>query len=365
MHKILISLLNSYEDKFNLFGGYSTSKESPFRKWYKNPGEFRYLLGNCVKFAVFTATATTNAKTCIFEILCLDRVSTYLFGTTSSEDKHNVLSSLCWQWIFSDIAKEISDLQENTQHTLIYCQTRTQCALLWRMLMLRLGGKFFSTGKPDRKLRLVEMFHAGTLSQVKNFIITPTSKMESHLRVLICTIGFGIGIDCECFNRVIHCGPLKNLESYIQECGRAGKDGNDSISYLIYNGLLASKWSDDMKEFVHSKECRRECVSKNFVSSSLNELKDTSSRCDICAMKCSCSCSEKCVKSLQVSFNVSKSSDSCPQRTRNVTTQQKIYWRKSYCPTKNNTGNPLERKWSPSHVLEFLSNVLIFWFIRY
>ena len=189
--------------------------------------------------------------------------------------------------------------------------------------MLQLGDKLFFTGKPDPKLRLIEMFHAGTPSQVKDFIVTQTSKMESHLRVLICTIAFGMGIDCKCFNRVIHFGPSKNLESYIQECGRVGRDGNNSISYLIYNGLLTSKCSDDMKEFVHSKECRRECISKNFVTSSLNDLKDTCSCCDICAMKCLCSCSEKCIKSLQLSFNVPKSSDSCPQKTRNVTTQQK------------------------------------------
>ena len=261
--------------------------------------------------------------------------------------KYSVLyagNELSIETIFSDTAKEISDLQENTQHTLIYCQTRTQCALLWRMFMLQLGDKLFFTGKPDPKLRLIEMFHAETPSQVKDFIVTQTSKMKSHLRVLICTIAFGMGIDCKCFNRVIHFGPSKNLESYIQECGRVGRDGNDSISYLIYTGLLTSKCSDDMKEFVHSKECRRECISKNFVTSSLNDLKDTCSCCDICAMNCLCSCSEKCIKSLQLSFNVPKSSDSCPHKTRNVTTQQKKYWRTSFCSTRNNTGSPLDRK---------------------
>ena len=104
------------------------------------------------------------------------------------------------------------------------------------------------------------MFHAGTPEQVKEFIISETAKEESYLRVVICTIAFGMGVACKGFNRVVHFEPSKNLESYIQECGRAGRDGKDSTCHLIYNGLLSCKSSDDMKEFIYTKDCRRECI---------------------------------------------------------------------------------------------------------
>ena len=60
----------------------------------------------------------------------------------------------------------------------------------------------------------------------------------SHLQVLIATIAFGMGVNCKGVRRVIHFGPSKNIEQYVQESGRAGRDGEDSTCIILYNGLL-------------------------------------------------------------------------------------------------------------------------------
>ena len=189
--------------------------------------------------------------------------------------------------------------------------------------MLNLGPKFYLKGKSSPKLRLIDMFHAGTPEQVKEFIISETAKEESYLRVLICTIAFGMGVACKSFNRVVHFEPSKNLESYIQEYGRAGRDGKDSTCHLIYNGLLSCKSSDDMKEFIYTKDCRRECIAKNFVASFSNDLQDTCSCCDNCAKNCSCGAFDNCLSSMQLSISTSTSASTDALKTRDVTPQQK------------------------------------------
>ncbi|EDO29588.1 predicted protein, partial [Nematostella vectensis] len=54
------------------------------------------------------------------------------------------------------------------------------------------------------------------------------------VRLLIATIAFGMGVDCKGVKRVIHYGPSKSVEAYIQETNRAGRDGSNSVAYLLY-----------------------------------------------------------------------------------------------------------------------------------
>ena len=99
---------------------------------------------------------------------------------------------------FSTLIEELKTMCGNTPRTLIYCQTRKQCSVLFRMFEVFLGhGIFQGTIKPQN--RIVEMYHAGTSSRVKEHIVDNMASDEGHLRVLISTIAFGMGVNCTTF----------------------------------------------------------------------------------------------------------------------------------------------------------------------
>ena len=139
----------------------------------------------------------------------------------------------------------------------------------------------------DLRKRRVEMFYAGTPSEVKEHVINDMVDGDGNLRVLICTSAFGMGVNCKNISQIVHFGPPKSIESYVQECGRAGREGLVSKCYIIYNSLLLLHVTDEMKRFIMDRQtCRRE---------QLNVLFQTASEevvgcqcCDVCELECIC-----------------------------------------------------------------------------
>ena len=74
-----------------------------------------------------------------------------------------------------------------------------------------------------------------------------------------------MGVNCKGVQRIIHLGPSKSVEAYIQESGRAGRDGSQSNALLLYQPLMLLHVEKDMKDFVKGKyTCRRAFLISHF-----------------------------------------------------------------------------------------------------
>ena len=142
-------------------------------------------------------------------------------------------------------------LNVKTPRALIYC------FVLYRVFEVYLGSDMYHTNISPKN-RIVELYYAGTPSSAKEHILTAMATDDGDLLILICTVAFGMGVNCKGVRRAIHFGPSKSVELYVQECGRAGRDGLPSTCVLLYNGLLSSHCDSDMKQYVRIEQCRRE-----------------------------------------------------------------------------------------------------------
>ncbi len=80
-----------------------------------------------------------------------------------------------------------------------------------------------------------EAFHAGLDAGQRMETIERWNKNE--LRVIIATSAFGMGMDKADVRKVIHYNMPSSLEAYVQEAGRAGRDGEHSEAILFWNAF--------------------------------------------------------------------------------------------------------------------------------
>ena len=103
------------------------------------------------------------------------------------------------------------------------------------------------------------MFTAITVREVKEQIIQLFSNPEAPSRVVCATVALGMGIDCPDVREVIHLGVPDDTEFYIQETGRAGRDGKQSLAIVVPTDFTICKADKSMKKYQSNQIiCRRD-----------------------------------------------------------------------------------------------------------
>lgn len=95
---------------------------------------------------------------------------------------------------------------------------------MYSLFAQEMGDSIFANDNKDPRNRVVEMLHALSSKSMKEVVLEEMGQETGCIRVLICTIAFGMGVNCKGVQRVIHLRPSKSVEAYIQESGRAGRD---------------------------------------------------------------------------------------------------------------------------------------------
>ncbi|NXF13622.1 RECQ4 helicase, partial [Smithornis capensis] len=88
---------------------------------------------------------------------------------------------------------------------------------------------------------MADAYHAGLSASERRRV--QRSFMRGQLRLVVATVAFGMGLDKPDVRGVIHYNIPKNFESYVQEIGRAGRDGNPAHCHLFLDPeVSASPW---------------------------------------------------------------------------------------------------------------------------
>ena len=97
------------------------------------------------------------------------------------------------------------------------------------------------------EFHIVDCYTAAVDEDLKKHIVSTFVKPDSRLHVVIATIAFGMGLDCPNIRHVIHFGAPETIEDYIQQTGRAGRDGDACFATLHYGKGLSKTVNKDMQ----------------------------------------------------------------------------------------------------------------------
>ena len=194
--------------------------------------------------------------------------------------------------LVSTLSCSLALFKENFPKMIIFCRRFEDCSEFYLLFKQCLGPNFtHPVDAPSclSKFRIVDMYTNCTHEDVKKQIIQSFSSIGSHLRIVIATIAFSMGLDIPDVRQILHWGPSDDFESYIQETGRAGRDGYLSSALLYHTGRDNRFISSTMKEYcTNTSVCRRKMLFADFEG--CNDITTCCKCycCDICRKDCQC-----------------------------------------------------------------------------
>lgn len=252
-----------------------------FRQWFSSIGELRALTS--VPIIALTATASPTARKKIQSSLCMPKNKTTVI--VESPDRPNIKlnvdcvkstqeEELTFRWLI----KLLCEQKGATTRHIIFCKSINDCVRVNTAFRLSVG-----------KSQHFNMYHSHTPENVKEIIKTDFADSSGIIRVLICTNSAGMGVNFKGVNNVINYGPAQDLDTFVQQLGRAGRDGEDSEHLLLYHKKQLRNVEEEMLTFARNTDkCRRELLLEYYAVTDIQQHDPRCKCCDVCALQCEC-----------------------------------------------------------------------------
>ncbi|NWY54401.1 WRN helicase, partial [Chionis minor] len=268
-----------------------------FRNSFRSLGSLKKALPS-VPIVALTATASPSIREDIVNCLNLKNPQV----TCTSFDRPNLYLEVGRQSgnILRDLKqfltrKGSSSAYEFEGPTIIYCPSRKATEQVVSELV-KLG---VSCGA----------YHAGMGTKQRRE--THHQFMRDEIQCVVATVAFGMGINKADIRMVIHYGAPKEMESYYQEIGRAGRDGLPASCHVLWTAadltlnrhllseirnekfrLYKLKMLAKIEKYLVSNSCRRKIILSHFEDKQLRKVSSgitgTEECCDNCRSRASC-----------------------------------------------------------------------------
>ncbi|KAJ9169372.1 hypothetical protein P3X46_017575 [Hevea brasiliensis] len=191
-------------------------------------------------FLAMTATATNTTLNAVMSALEIS--SANLIQKPHIRDNLQLSVSLSGNRMKDLLSLMKSSPFMEVQSIIIYCKFQSESDIVSRYLCdNNISSKSYHSAIPSKdRSQIQELF------------------CSNKIRVVVATVAFGMGLDKRDVGAVIHYSLPESLEEYVQEIGRAGRDGRLSYCHLFFDDTTYCK----LRSLLHSEGVDEYAVSK-------------------------------------------------------------------------------------------------------
>ncbi|MCR5761643.1 MAG: DEAD/DEAH box helicase, partial [Sphaerochaetaceae bacterium] len=221
---------------------------------------------NAVQVLAFTATAGEETLKEIKRILNIEEAEGNSNVIEGDADRENIFYKVYPAYSRDEaLLRLIKSLTEKEKPAIVFCRKRLETLLLCQ-----------TVHKNVRDVP-VRYYHAG-LSRTERENLEKWF-LKSRDGILFATSAYGMGVDKSNIRTVIHYNLPSTAQEYLQESGRAGRDGKSSTAWVIVTEKEKREENkNDLLSVFTADMCRRQAL-----LSALGQKKEECSGCDWCS----------------------------------------------------------------------------------